>query len=150
MNVDGTWSNFLKNPSIFRGFDHIDQPSFKSPIKGRIYKIFGNTSCCTDNFIYLISYEVCSKQYIGETDDIRRRINNQLSTIKTPKKSRSSSGNILMRVTWPQMQRYDSSGYWPQSSLDRRGEKKTRKSSGCTNSNNSDQLAWTSKLTSLK
>lgn len=59
--------------------------SFKSPITGRTYKIFGNTSCRTDNCIYLISCKVCSKQYVGETGDLRRRINNHRSTIKTKK-----------------------------------------------------------------
>ncbi|XP_052680295.1 uncharacterized protein LOC128161092 [Crassostrea angulata] len=50
--------------------------SFKSHITGRTYKIFGNTSC---------SCKVCSKQYVGETGDLRRRINNHRSTIKTKK-----------------------------------------------------------------
>lgn len=33
--------------------------SFKSPISGRTYKIFGKASCRTDSFIYLISCKVC-------------------------------------------------------------------------------------------
>ncbi|XP_052708956.1 uncharacterized protein LOC128183834 [Crassostrea angulata] len=57
--------------------------SFKSSITGRTYKIIGNTSCRTDNCIYLFSCKVCSKQYVGERGDLRRRINNHRSTIKT-------------------------------------------------------------------
>jgi predicted GIY-YIG superfamily endonuclease len=57
--------------------------SFESPVTGRSYKILGDTFCHTDNCIYLISCKVCGKQYVGETGDLRRKINNHLSTIKT-------------------------------------------------------------------
>lgn len=57
--------------------------SFKSPLTGNTYKIFGNTSCRTD-CIYLISCKVCSMQY-RETGDLCRKINNPCSTIKTTK-----------------------------------------------------------------
>lgn len=100
MVVMATFDNPLSNGGFKTCFDVIcllckhsfNTDSFNSTITGRTYKIFGNTSCCTDNFIYLISYEVCSKQYIGETDDIRRRINNQLSTIKKPPKIKELVG----------------------------------------------------------
>lgn len=64
---------------------------FKSPITGRTHKIVGNTSFRTDNVIYFISCKVCSKQYIGKTDDLRRRINNHRSSCKI-----NSSGNFNM------------------------------------------------------
>ena len=57
--------------------------SFESPVTGRSYRILGETSCRSDNCIYLISCKICQKQYVGETGDIRRRINNHRSTIKT-------------------------------------------------------------------
>ena len=57
--------------------------SFESHVTGRSYKILGDTSCHTNNCIYLISCKVCGKQYVGETGDLRRRINNHRSTIKT-------------------------------------------------------------------
>jgi hypothetical protein len=57
--------------------------SFESPVTGRSYKILGDTSWHTDNCIYLISCKVCGKQYVGETGDLRRRINNCRSTFKT-------------------------------------------------------------------
>ena len=62
-----------------------DTVSFNSPVTGRCYRILGSLSCQTDNCIYLISCKVCQKQYIGETGDLRRRINNHRSTIKTKK-----------------------------------------------------------------
>lgn len=60
-----------------------DTDTFRSPVTGRNYKIFGNTSCHTNNCIYLISCKACQKQYVGETGDLRKRINNHRSTIKT-------------------------------------------------------------------
>ena len=57
--------------------------TFSSPITGNSYKILGTTSCRTNNCIYLISCKQCQKQYVGETGDLRRRINNHRSTIKT-------------------------------------------------------------------
>lgn len=62
-----------------------DADDFSSPITGRTYKIFANTSCSTDNCVYLINCKFCQKQYVGETGDLRRRINNHRSTIKTKK-----------------------------------------------------------------
>ena len=62
-----------------------DADDFSSPITGRTYKIFANTSCRTDNCVYLINCKFCQKQYVGETGDLRRRINNHRSTIKTKK-----------------------------------------------------------------
>lgn len=59
--------------------------SFKSPIMARTFKIFGNTSCRTDYCTYLISCKVCSKQYVSETGDLRRKINNHHSTVKNKK-----------------------------------------------------------------
>lgn len=58
----------------------INMDSFKSPIMGRTYKLLDNTSCRKDYFC-----KVCSKQFIRETDDLRKRINNHLSTTKTKK-----------------------------------------------------------------
>jgi hypothetical protein len=57
--------------------------SFSSPVTGNSYKILGTTSCRTNNCIYLISCKQCQKQYVGETGDLRRGINNHRSTIKT-------------------------------------------------------------------
>lgn len=71
---------------------------FKSPITGRTYKMFGNTSCRTHNCIYLVSCKVCSKQYAGKAGDHDRRINSHRSNIKTKKKSRSLSVNTLIQV----------------------------------------------------
>lgn len=62
-----------------------DTDSFKSPVTGRSYRILGNLSCQTNNCVYLISCKVCQKQYVGETGDLRRRINNHRSTIRTKK-----------------------------------------------------------------
>ena len=62
-----------------------DTESFSSPVTGRSYRILGNFSCKTNNCIYLISCDVCHKQYIGETTDLRKRINNHRSSIRTKK-----------------------------------------------------------------
>lgn len=56
----------------------INTNSFRSPIMGRTYKILDNTSCHKDYFC-----KVCSKQLIGETGDLRKSINNHLSTTNT-------------------------------------------------------------------
>lgn len=69
---------------------------FISLITGRIYKILGNASCHTEKLIFHISCRVCSKQYVVETCDFQRRINNYLSTIKIKKRSRSLLGSILI------------------------------------------------------
>lgn len=69
---------------------------FISLITGRIYKILGNASCHTDKLIFHISCRVCSKQYVVETCDLQRRINNYFSTIKIKKRSRSLLGSILI------------------------------------------------------
>lgn len=71
---------------------------FISLITGRIYKILANASCHTDKQIFHISCRVCSKQYVVETCDLQRRINNYLSTIKIKKRSRSLLGGILISV----------------------------------------------------
>ena len=62
-----------------------DTNDFSSTSTGRSYKILQSTSCNTNNCVYLITCKVCQKQYVGETGDIRRRINNHRSTIKTKK-----------------------------------------------------------------
>ena len=62
-----------------------DTESFRSPATGRSYRILGNFSCKTNNCIYLISCDVCHKQYVGETTDLRKRINNHRSSIRTKK-----------------------------------------------------------------
>ena len=59
--------------------------NFSSTTTGRSYKILQSTSCKTNNCVYLITCKVCQKQYVGETGDLRRRINNHRSTIKTKK-----------------------------------------------------------------
>ena len=48
-----------------------DMDKFTSPVTGRTYTILGNMSCRTDNCVYLISCKACSKQYVGETGDLR-------------------------------------------------------------------------------
>lgn len=58
----------------------INTDIFRCPIMGRTYKILDNTSYRK----YYFS-KVCSKQFIGETGDLRKKINNHLSTIKTKK-----------------------------------------------------------------
>jgi hypothetical protein len=55
------------------------------PVTGRSYIILGNFSCKTNNCIYLISCDVCHKQCKGETTDLRKRINNHRSSIRTKK-----------------------------------------------------------------
>jgi hypothetical protein len=62
-----------------------DTESFNSPVTVRSYRILGNSSCKTNNCIYIISCGVCHKQYIGETTDLRKRINNHRSSIRTKK-----------------------------------------------------------------
>lgn len=55
----------------------INRDSLTSPIMGRTYKILDNRSCRKDNF--------CFQQFIMETGDLRKIINNHRSTTKTKK-----------------------------------------------------------------
>ena len=119
-----------------------DTDKFTSPVTGRTYKILGNMSCRTDNCVYLISCKACSKQYVGETGDLRWRMNNHRSTIKTKKKKRKSpSGNIsTLTVTNGRIWQWWSLTIILTGQMRR---EKVRKSSGCTGSNHLDLMAWT-------
>jgi hypothetical protein len=62
-----------------------DTQSFSIPVKRHSFMILGHFSCKTNNCIYLISCDVRHKQYIGETTDLCKEINNHLSSIRTKK-----------------------------------------------------------------
>ena len=62
-----------------------DTETFSSPVTGRSYRILGNFTCKTNNCVYLINCDVCQKQYVGETTDLRKRVNNHRSSIRTKK-----------------------------------------------------------------
>lgn len=57
--------------------------SSKSPVTCRSYRILRETFCRSDTCIYSISGKICEKQYVVETGDLRRRINNHRFTIQT-------------------------------------------------------------------
>lgn len=105
----------------------INTDIFRCPIMGRTYKILDNTSYRKCYFC-----KVCSKQFIGETGDLRKKINNHLSTTKTKKinKPIAELFNVRSQLGRHYSGVIDHTPHW----------KDARKTSGFTDLNHSDLI----------
>ena len=60
--------------------------TFLSSTYNKMYPILKNCNCSSSNLIYLITCNICSKQYVGETGNtLRNRLNNHRSDINSKK-----------------------------------------------------------------
>ena len=65
-----------------------DGSTFRSSTYNKIFSIKANCSCFTKDIIYLITCKLCNIQYVGESgQNLRDRMNNHKSTIRTNKKT---------------------------------------------------------------
>jgi hypothetical protein len=81
-----------------------DTESFSSPVTGHNYRKLGNFSYKPKNWIYLISVDVCHKQYLGATADFCKRINIHRYSIRTKKRHSPVGGHINNGYwQWPQV-----------------------------------------------
>jgi len=61
---------------------------FKSTAYNKTFNIKANCNCSTNDIIYLITCQLCNIQYVGESgQNLRDRMNNHKSTIRTNKKT---------------------------------------------------------------
>lgn len=128
---------WCKIPSVQAQHQH----SFKSPMTGRTYRIFGNMFCRADNCIYQWQSLIKAIRWWNRCPPHKDQ---QPSLYYKDQKK---------RIKEPVGEHFNISGHKWEDMIILTGQtqrRKARKSSGCIDSNYSDLMGWTNKWTSLK